>query len=462
MMTDEIPPISALFFDDPGPHVVRAGFPTAAGKPNYTPARGQELRALLDTSITQLGGVSGEHSEKNSRAAASAGCNRHTAVPGPGGARPSARNTRGHQSRQDGLLIPRPLQSCSTSSLLPQLSRLESQLAGHHRHRAVCAVLLWWTLRDVSLAIVWQELRQSNGWLFLLSTILSTVIFPLRARRWQTILQPVAPNQPFGALWKATAVGMMANNVLPARAGEIARAYTLTHQTKVPLSTSIASLAVDRLVRHAGAASPRGARVSRSAFPRDAEIAGQSIGSIAQGSVVLVLFLFRGALYCARVFSIADRPRVRAFARRISRTLEDRGKAVLIRFSEGLSVLKSPRRFSAVLTWTIIHWVCNAFGFWFGFMAVGIELPFSAALFPPDTHRSRRRASFRARIFRILREDHCRRTRDLRSGRAAGDELRDRLPHSQLHSDHGRSGSGISRKLGLHLKEIDTARGTTA
>jgi hypothetical protein len=59
-MTDELPPISAFFFDDPGPHVVRAGFPPASGRAPYTPARGQELRALLTTSITQLGAVSGE------------------------------------------------------------------------------------------------------------------------------------------------------------------------------------------------------------------------------------------------------------------------------------------------------------------------------------------------------------------------------------------------------------------
>lgn len=54
-------PISSLFFDDAGPHVIRAGFPSkkaAILKP--TPARGQELRALLNTSISQLGGVSGE------------------------------------------------------------------------------------------------------------------------------------------------------------------------------------------------------------------------------------------------------------------------------------------------------------------------------------------------------------------------------------------------------------------
>ena len=59
-MTDELLPISALFFDDPGPHVVRAGYPTAVGSPKYTPARGQELRALISTSIAQLGAVSGE------------------------------------------------------------------------------------------------------------------------------------------------------------------------------------------------------------------------------------------------------------------------------------------------------------------------------------------------------------------------------------------------------------------
>ncbi len=63
-MTDELPPISALFFDDPGPHVVRAGFATAAGRPRYTPARGQELHALINTSIAQLGAVSGEGRRK--------------------------------------------------------------------------------------------------------------------------------------------------------------------------------------------------------------------------------------------------------------------------------------------------------------------------------------------------------------------------------------------------------------
>jgi hypothetical protein len=58
---DRIVPISALFFDDQGPHIVRAGFPPEPSvAQKFTPARGHELRALLNTSIVQLGAVSGE------------------------------------------------------------------------------------------------------------------------------------------------------------------------------------------------------------------------------------------------------------------------------------------------------------------------------------------------------------------------------------------------------------------
>ncbi len=62
---DETIPISSLFFDDPGPHVVRAGFaPQKRAEPRFTPARGGELQALLSTSIAQLGGVSRERSRR--------------------------------------------------------------------------------------------------------------------------------------------------------------------------------------------------------------------------------------------------------------------------------------------------------------------------------------------------------------------------------------------------------------
>ena len=52
---DEVIPISQLFYDDAGPHVIQPG----SGGARYTPARGQELHALIGATIAQLGAVAG-------------------------------------------------------------------------------------------------------------------------------------------------------------------------------------------------------------------------------------------------------------------------------------------------------------------------------------------------------------------------------------------------------------------
>ena len=52
---DDLIPISRLFFDDDGPHIVA----TAPAPARFTPARGRELQNLIGTTIAQLGGVSG-------------------------------------------------------------------------------------------------------------------------------------------------------------------------------------------------------------------------------------------------------------------------------------------------------------------------------------------------------------------------------------------------------------------
>ncbi len=242
------------------------------------------------------------------------------------------------------------------------------------------AVLLWWTLRDVSLARVWTELSTASIPLFLASAACATLIFPLRAIRWKVILEPVAPGQPFGALWRSTAIGMMTNNLVPARAGEIARAYALTKQTGVPFATSIASLAVDRLFDLLVLLLLAVLAFLDPAFPREARIAGQTLGHLAQGSILFVVVLLVG-LYALAFFPSKIVRLFELFARRVSPAIEERGKVALTRFSEGLSVLRKPGHFSVVLAWTIAHWLLNAFGFWLGFKAVGIFLPFSAALF---------------------------------------------------------------------------------
>jgi uncharacterized protein (TIRG00374 family) len=242
------------------------------------------------------------------------------------------------------------------------------------------AALIYWTLHGISPTEVAHRLSQADPLLFAAAIFCATVIFALRAWRWQTILEPVAGKLPFGPLWRATTIGMMVNNVVPARAGEIARAYALTKEVPVPFATALASLAVDRLFDAIVLLVLAAVALLDPALSGVETLAGRPLTSFATGAGAVVAVLLLG-LYALVFFPKQLLRLFELFARRVSPTIEERGRRVLETFFLGLSVLRSPGRFAAVFAWTLAHWLINALGFWLAFKAVGITAPFSAALF---------------------------------------------------------------------------------
>ena len=246
---------------------------------------------------------------------------------------------------------------------------------------ALSVALLVYALHDVNFRVVADTLKQSNILLFVFAASAATLTFPLRARRWRVILDPVAPDLPFSSLWRATAIGMMIGNIVPARAGELARAYALsTEEPKVGFAAAFASIAVDRVFDAVVILFMLFLAMLDPAFPTGTRIANQPVANWAGGGIIAVVallaVLYALVLFPARVLTIYE-----VFVRRLAPKLEARGRDALLAFASGLSVLRAPRRFASVLGWTILHWLCNAFAFWLGFKAVGIATPFSAAIF---------------------------------------------------------------------------------
>jgi len=241
--------------------------------------------------------------------------------------------------------------------------------------------LLWWALHGIHFDAVWATLRGSNLLLWAASSAAATAVFPLRARRWRPILDPVAPGLPFGVLWRPTAIGFMVTNVVPARAGELARAYAITRETpRVTFAAAIASIAVDRLFDGLVVLSLILVAMLSPAFPPDAHLGGQSATRWAAAGVLVMVALL--AVLYTIVFFPSWLIRVyEILVRRLAPRLEARGRVALEAFAAGLSVLRSPRRFMSILGWAIALWLMNAFSFWLGFKAVGIDAPFTAALF---------------------------------------------------------------------------------
>src|SRR5512140_3382400 len=167
----------------------------------------------------------------------------------------------------------------------------------------VSALLLWWALKDIQFRDVVTTLRGSDLLLWALCTVASQLIFPLRARRWRTILDPVAPRLPFGPLWRATAIGMMANNVLPARAGELVRVFVLQRERRdVPWSSALASLAVDRVFDALCVMILLVVAILDPAFPAGFAIAGTPVRSTAAFMALFVAVAIGG------LFAVATWP----------------------------------------------------------------------------------------------------------------------------------------------------------
>lgn len=242
-------------------------------------------------------------------------------------------------------------------------------------------VLLAWTLRDVHWAEFRAQVAQANVLLLVVSAIAATAIFPMRAARWRVLLEPIDPGLGFMAAWRATAIGMMVNNVVPARAGEVARAWTLTQTTRIPFASALASIALDRVFDALVVFALMFAAMLDPQFPPGATIMGRPATALVGGWGVAVL----GVVLAGAAVAVFAPAIIHRMVNAVTARLVPAQAARVTQFVEhalaGLAVLRSPSRFLRVLAWTLVHWLTNALAFWIAFRAVGITAPFSAALF---------------------------------------------------------------------------------
>lgn len=111
---------------------------------------------------------------------------------------------------------------------------------------AISVFFLYLTMRPINMSDLWTALL-SFRWLyaipFLAVTFLSMYI---RAIRWHFLMRPTAILSP-QRLFSPMMVGFGLNSLLPARAGEFARAYVLSAREKLPFTSVFATIVVERI-----------------------------------------------------------------------------------------------------------------------------------------------------------------------------------------------------------------------
>ena len=245
---------------------------------------------------------------------------------------------------------------------------------------AVTVALLWWTLRDVSFRDVWEHIRGVRPTFLLLTVVLATATFPMRAIRWRYLLRLEGAALPLAPLWHAAAIGFMANNVLPARAGELARAYAARRLTNVRFTTALASIVVERVLDGATLVVLLIAGSWAGGFSSDTTVGGVTIGALVRGAGAAFGVLLVAALLVVRFPGLM----LTTVRRLAGVALPDRWTHRLVEMVEGLvhglEGLRTPASVAAVILWSFAVWLTAAASFWAGFVAFNIDVPWSAAL----------------------------------------------------------------------------------
>jgi uncharacterized protein (TIRG00374 family) len=242
------------------------------------------------------------------------------------------------------------------------------------------AVLIWFTLRGVELSEVWNQIQIANFYLLAAAIAVAVAGYLIRAIRWRILLQPIDPDTSLRNRFRALVIGFMANNLLPARIGEFARAWVFAKlEPRVSASAAFGSLVVERILDGLVLGGFLVGATLTPGFPSDQ--LGPGFAAILRAAMTLLGVMLAVLL----LLLLLPRPVVRV-AEAVSRAVLPASVArsvvdALHAFLGSLAVVRSPVLLAQALLWTVGFWLWHGLSFYLGMLAFGIDLGMVAALF---------------------------------------------------------------------------------
>jgi len=223
----------------------------------------------------------------------------------------------------------------------------------------ISALFLWIALRDIAFDQFVSALRRVDIPPLIGGFATLLMIYLVRTVRWRAIIRAKA-DIGFWQTFSILMIGFFGNNVLPARAGEILRAILLRRRIQVRRSFALGTIVVERVNDVAALVGLLLLALYRIPSENLPAVTGD-VRTIAL--IVLVVFAIGLAvLLWGRVWAVNLLRRT--FALLLPDKLAETLASKLDHFSQGLEVLRNPRKFALVLGLSILDWSAMALVFY--------------------------------------------------------------------------------------------------
>ncbi len=225
---------------------------------------------------------------------------------------------------------------------------------------AISAFFLYLAFRQVDLQKLVEVLKNSNGAILIPAVLVLFTSHWFRAVRHSYFLAPIKRIKT-SSLFSALMIGYMANTILPAHLGELLRAYAIGKKEKVSVSSTLATIAVERIVDVLSLLIIMGLVFMAYPFPDIVKLSAYLTFIFIMVTVGFLAFVKMKPQKTLRIVEIVIKP----FPKKIG----DKLLELLGSFREGVVALKNRQSYLIVFILSILIWICYAVVFAIGFYA---------------------------------------------------------------------------------------------
>jgi uncharacterized protein (TIRG00374 family) len=229
---------------------------------------------------------------------------------------------------------------------------------------AVGGACLWLAIRHASSADLARVLGSAKpGWLAL-AVLAYWLELGARVIRWRALLSHMEKDVRLGDAASAFMIGYAANNVLPAKLGELVRVDLISRLAGVSRMASLGTVMVERLFDVLLIVLMAGISIGALVLPATVDVARLRSGMLLLGTgsallLVIAMFVARNGVSGWNVSGWKLSPAIRARLGNLVR---------------GIHTLASPARCGRILAASLVIWALNAVAMWLIVFALGVTL----------------------------------------------------------------------------------------
>ena len=244
----------------------------------------------------------------------------------------------------------------------------------------ISVFLMWWVLKGEDYREIIEKISDARLGYLALSVLVGTLGYLIRALRWKILLEPMEMQTSLRSRFASVSMGFSANNLFPARIGEIVRAVSLCRIESLPVSGVAGSMVVERFLDSVAVFAMLCFVIMLPSFPATDGL-WTGMGGSLMFSTLQILAGFLVILISLAIFPHFFLKLARRLLLSGQKNVGTKIYGGLESFLESLSLLRDLKLFSKALVWSFAFWLWHAWSFWLGFKAFGIEEGFAAAVF---------------------------------------------------------------------------------